>query len=53
MSAHLVATDDAVRFPANRIGATAWVCDADVAHRPAAERRARGEASQPGLLGVE
>lgn len=38
---------------AERIGATAWTCDADPAHRPAAERRARGTATQPGLGGLE
>lgn len=36
---------------ADRIGATAWVCDADVTHRAAADRRARSEGTQPSLLG--
>jgi len=37
---------------AERIGAVAWTCDADPAHRPAAERRARGAMTQPELEGL-
>ncbi len=36
---------------AERIGASAWVCDADPAHRATIERRALSHGTQPSLLG--